>query len=72
MDTKFSILTRGAFLVVYLWNTVQYCSIGQLGTVLLKDLRTHLKLEYTIKSLNNIQKKLYISSLVPTLLDYVF
>jgi len=33
------------------------------------NLRTHLKLDYNIKSLNYIQKKM--SSLVPTLLNYV-
>ena len=29
---------------------------GAAGTVLLKDLRTHLKLEYNIKSLNYIRQ----------------
>jgi len=34
------------------------------------NLRTHLKLEYNIKSLNYIQTNFKISSLVPTLLNY--
>jgi len=36
------------------------------------NLRTHLKLEYTVKSLNNIQKNYIFQAWFPTLLDYVF